>query len=211
MTKKVYLYDDNCSLNLKRIKTFIEKTFRFATVIKRKKNIVVTKGLLLDFLRTQKNVPQEFASACVIVITKRLFGTVDSIDKRIHLRSSYFSYPSIISLSGIVEAPAKPREYYLAKQSLSATGLWELEEPRIKKKLKGRFVDYEDRRMPEIVKGLVSQAMFFYLTGEPFCKRKKCRLYNAHWQEDLIYSQVKRGRFCTKHASILQKLIKEEK
>ena len=201
--KKIYLYDDNCSLNLSKLKAFVEDAFKRPVIIKRIKNAVATKGLMLDFMKTKKNIPEAKGSYSII-ITKRLFATLDTIDKHIHLRSSLYSYPSIISLSGIVEAPAKPREYYLSKQSLSFTGLWELEEPRIKEKLKGRFIDYDDKRIPEILKGLVSQAMFFYLKGEPFCKVKKCRLYNAHWQEDLIYSQIKSGKFCAKHSKVLQ-------
>ncbi|HDZ76836.1 MAG TPA: hypothetical protein ENH41_01975 [Candidatus Omnitrophica bacterium] len=201
-SRKIYLYNDNCSLNLSKLKAFIENTFKRPVIIKRIKNAVVTKGLLLDFIKTKKNIP-EAKNSYPIIITKRLFATFDTFDKRIHLRSSLCSYPSIISLSGIVEAPAKPREYYLAKQSLSSTGLWEFEEPKIKEKLRGRFIDYDDKRILEILKGLVSQAIFFYLTGEPFCKVKKCRLYNAHWQEDLIYSQIKSGKFCAKHSKIL--------
>jgi hypothetical protein len=201
--KKVYLYDDNCSLNLKPIKDFANKTFKIPAVIKRTKCAVMTKGLLLDFVATKKNIKEE-PGACQIIITGRLFGTMDGVDKRLHLRSAIFSYPSIISIPGAVEAPAKPKEYYLAKEMLSPLGLWDLEEPKIKEGLKGRFLDYGDRRLPEIVKGLVSQAIFFYLTQEPFCKSKACRLYNAHWQEDLIYSQAKCGKFCRKHRKILK-------
>jgi len=136
--KKIYLYNDNCSLNLSKLKAFIERIFKSPVFIKRTKNAVVTKGLLLDFIKTKKNVA-EVKDSYSIIITKRLFATFDVVGKHIHLRSSLYSYPSIISLSGIVEAPAKPREYYLAKQSLSFTGLWELEEPRIKEKLRAIY------------------------------------------------------------------------
>ena len=30
-----------------------------------------------------------------------------------------------------------------------------------------------------------------------------CRLYNAHWQEELIYSQVQSRRLCDEHATLL--------
>lgn len=203
--KKVYLYNDKCSLNLKPTKDFINKTFKIPAVIKRTKCAVATRGVLLDFIATKKNIKEE-PGACQIIITGRLFGTVDEIDKRLHLRSSVLSYPSIISISGAVEAPAKPKEYYLAKEMLSPLGLWEMEEPKIKERLKGRFLDYGDRRLAEVVKGLVSQAIFFYLAQEPFCKSKVCRLYNAHWQEDLIFSQVKSGKFCARHRKILKRL-----
>lgn len=200
--KRLYLYDENCSLNLVPINKFLEKTFKVSVVIKKAKDIVVTKGLLLNLSETQKKIAQKYA----IIITRRLIATIDDTDKRIHLRSSVFAYPSVISLSGAVEAPAKPREYYLAKESLTGSGLWELEEAQLKQKLKGRFIDYEDKRLIEVVKGLAAQAMFFYLTGEPFCKSKNCRLFNAHWQEELIYSQVKNRKFCARHRRVLEKL-----
>ena len=205
MVKKVYLYDDDCGLDLKKIKTFAERMFKFPAVIKRAKGAVVTKGLLLDLVKTQDNIPVRKDTRAVIV-TKRLFATLGDIDKRLHLRSCVFSYPSIISLSGIVEAPAKPREYYLARRSLESTGLWAIEEPKIKRRLRGRFIDHGDKRIQGVVKGLVAQAMFFYITGEPFCRHKGCRLYNAHWQEDLIYSQIKSGKFCARHSKILNSL-----
>ncbi|MEK6715353.1 MAG: DUF6775 family putative metallopeptidase [Candidatus Omnitrophota bacterium] len=204
--KKVYLYDDNCSLNLNPVKEFIERTFKIPVIIKRIKAVVVVKGLALDFIATKKSIKED-PDAYAIIITVRLFGTFDNIDRRMHLRSAFFSYPSVISLSGVVEAPAKPREYYLAKESLAGSGFWELEEAQLKQKLKGRFIDYEDKRLIEVVKGLAAQAMFFYLTGEPFCRAKKCRLYNAHWQEELIYSQVKNRKFCARHSKMVGKLL----
>ena len=203
--KKIYLYEDNCSLRLAQVKDFIENTFKIPACVKKVKNAVVARGLVLDFMATRDNISYT-QDKYYIIITNSLFATFSDMDKRIHLRSSLFSYPSIISLPGIVEAPAKPRGYYLAKQSLAHTGLWEIEEARIKKELKDRFIDYGDSRITEVLKGLVSQALFFYFTGEPFCKIRKCRLYNAHWQEELIHSQIKSGMFCARHGRILKKL-----
>ena len=51
-----------------------------------------------------------------IIFTNRLFATWDENDRRYHLRTSLYGLPSIISTTGIIEAPAKPREYYLLKQ-----------------------------------------------------------------------------------------------
>ena len=67
------------------------------------------------------------------------------------------------------------------------------------KRFKTRFIDYGDRRMTEVLKGYVSQALFFHITGNPFCEKRYCRLFNSHWQEGLIHSQVKVGKFCRHH------------
>lgn len=166
-----------------------------------------TRGLLFDFVGTQKAFSQFIYSkknnSCYIIITQRLFATYDE-QKQIHIRSSIFSFPSVISIPGIVEGPAKPKEFYLYKQKYSQLGVWEIEEPKIKEKFKGRFIDYEDSRIREVVKGYIAQGLLFYITGEPFCEKRSCRLFNAHWQEDLIYSQIKCGKFCARHKKILR-------
>lgn len=176
-----------------------------------------TRGLLFDFIGTGK----EFESlkyskpkdTCHIILTSRLFATPDEShpcaqgrgeQKRLHIRAAIFGFPSVISTSGIVEGPAKPKEYYLYKQKYAQLGAWEREEAKIKQKLKGRFIDFQDKRMSEVLKGYIAQALFFYISGEPFCVNKSCRLYNAHWQEELITSQVKSAKFCPKHQNLLK-------
>ncbi len=139
-----------------------------------------------------------------IFFTNRLFATWDGNNKRYHLRASVFGVPSIISTTGLVEAPAKPREYYLLKQQYDMLGKDLLE---LKEKFKGCFIDYEDKRLTEVAKGYAMQAVFYSLTGDPFCEDKGCRLYNAHWQEELILAQLESGyEFCGQHARILDNL-----
>jgi hypothetical protein len=45
-----------------------------------------------------------------------------------------------------------------------------------------------------------------YQTGEAFCDKTECRLFNAHWQKDLIYSQLENGKLCERHQKILEKM-----
>jgi len=114
---------------------------------------------------------------------------------------SVYGFPSLISTTGIVEAPAKPRDFYL-KQQLGVSLL------TLKEEFKGRFIDYNDPRLTEVMKGYVMQALFFHLTGNPFCKDKNCRLYNAHWQEDLIQTQLtSKTDFCAQHQRLLTRLV----
>jgi len=138
-----------------------------------------------------------------IFFTNRLFATWDDSNKRYHLRASMYAIPSIISTTGIVEAPAKPREYYLLKQQYQRLGK-DLTE--LKSSFEGRFIDYEDKRLTEVTKGYVMQAVFYSLTGEPFCEDKGCRLYNAHWQEELIFAQLESEyEFCQRHTRLINK------
>jgi hypothetical protein len=132
-----------------------------------------------------------------IIFTDLLTCTFSEDDWRYHTRAVICGAPSIISTAGIVEAPAKPREFYTRPFA---------DVEALKKKLAGRFIDYGDRRMADAAAGYVLQAMFFFLTdGEPFCDSDSCRLLNAHWQEDLIRTQVENPELCLKHRSIANK------
>jgi len=139
-----------------------------------------------------------------IFFTNRLFATWEEGDRRYHARTSLYGIPSVISTTGLVEAPAKPREYYLLKRQYEVLRKDLLE---LKERLKACFIDYEDERLTEVIKGYIMQAVFYSLTGNPFCQDKGCRLYNAHWQEELIFAQLESDyEFCRQHARVLDSL-----
>jgi len=137
-----------------------------------------------------------------IIFTNKLTCTFDENDFRYHARALIGSNPVIISTTGIIEAPAKPKQYYLDLM----TNFSEKKIEEIKKKYKGEFLEYHDSRISEITEGYLLQAMIYYETGEAFCEHKDCRLFNAHWQKDLFFSQLENKRFCKKHQEILNKL-----
>jgi len=165
-------------------------------------------GILYDGLELQKIfwelIPREERRLEFVHIffTNRLFATWEVSDRRYHARTSVYGIPSIISTTGVVEAPAKPREYYLLKQQYEMLRKDLLE---LKDGFKGNFMDYDDERLTEVVKGYAMQAVFYYLIGYPFCEDKGCRLYNAHWQEELIFAQLgSEYEFCPRHAKLLE-------
>jgi hypothetical protein len=137
---------------------------------------------------------------CVILFTNQLFGTLDRNSGRYHARVSLYGFPSLVSTTGLVEAPAKPREFYLKKQM--GLPLHDL-----KKEYQGLFLDHGDLRTTEVLKGYAMQALFFHLTGDPFCDDKDCRLFNGHWQEEVLHSQMDgQYEFCPKHEKILKRI-----
>jgi hypothetical protein len=137
---------------------------------------------------------------CIILFTNQLFGTWDREDSRYHARVSLYGFPNLISITGLVEAPAKPKEFYLEKQM----GL-PLE--RLKKAYQGRFLDHGDLRMTEVLKGYAMQALLFHLTGDPFCEDRDCRFFNGHWQEEVLHSQMDgQYEFCPRHEEMLKAL-----
>ena len=136
-----------------------------------------------------------------LIFTARLTCTFDYIDYRYHGRAVICSNPAIISTTGIIEAPAKPREYYLRLYEKFPQGL---NLDSIKEEFKGKFLEYHDTNLALVARGYAMQAIFYHLTGQAFCESKDCMLYNAHWQEDLLYSQIKSGALCDQHKKILK-------
>ncbi len=137
-----------------------------------------------------------------IIFTNKLTCTFDESDYRYHARAIIGSNPTIISTTGMIEAPAKPKQYYLDLMANFSED--KIEE--IKKKYKGKFLEYHDSRLSEIAEGYLLQSIMYYETGEAFCNNKECRLFNAHWQKDLFYSQIENKKFCEKHQQVLEKI-----
>jgi predicted Zn-dependent protease len=140
-----------------------------------------------------------------IVFTNRLFGTFDESDGRYHAHVSLYGLPSLVSTVGIVEAPAKPKEFYSLRQQYLALGD-QVAVEKLKERFRGRFIDYDDPRLTEVLKGYVMQAMFYHLFGNPFCSDKRCRLWNARWQEEVIGAQLSEPEFCERHSKVLERM-----
>ena len=135
-----------------------------------------------------------------IVFTNKLICTYDIADSRYHGRTIICSNPAIISTTGMIEAPARPREYYFEAMKCKTQGL-DIQD--VKKNYAGKFLDYHDKRLSKIAEGYLLQAVFYYMTGDVFCGSLDCRLNNAHWQKDLLHSQLKIGKLCNKHQALL--------
>jgi hypothetical protein len=173
-------------------------------------------GILYDGFRLQavlrELLPEEESNVghAHIIFTSRLFGTFDEGDKRYHARVSVYGFPSLISTTGIVEAPAKPKEFYALKRQYTALGATDVQLEKLKERFRGRFIDYDDERLTEVMKGYVMQALFYHLTLDPFCSDNRCRLFNAHWQEEVLKAQLEPPEFCEKHEKILEQWRKRK-
>ena len=115
-----------------------------------------------------------------------------------------------MSLESLVEAPAKPREFYQAQQQLGRLAEDEAAYRALKERFGERFLDHDDPRLTEVAKGIVMQAVMYALTGEAFCGDPACRLYDAHWQEEMLRAQLGEPEFCERHGEILGAMKRAE-
>ena len=169
-------------------------------------NIVMYDGfhlqkVLAELIQDEENKKDIFH----IFFTNKLTCTYDYNDYRYHGRALIGANPSIISTTGIIEAPAKPRNYYFDLMTNFTQGV---NVDTVKEKYQGTYLEYHDSRLSKIIEGYLLQAIFYYETGDSFCDNHDCRLFNAHWQKDLLYSQIESGKLCKKHQSDLENLIK---
>ena len=142
-----------------------------------------------------------------IIFTNQLIGTWDKVSARYHARVAVLSFPSIISTTGVVEAPAKPKEYYWLKQQVLSLGFDPETLEDFKKARNNELLEHEDQRITEVLKGYALQAILHHFEDEPFCKDQNCRLFNAHWQKEVIRAQLE-GEYelCPEHEKFFQDL-----
>lgn len=146
-----------------------------------------------------QRVPEEFGEGYLhLLFTGRLFGTFE--DRRYHARVVLMGAPSLISTSGLVEAPARPREYYYIKGGLIQSGrdLSVLDEM-----YRGRYVEYDDPKTGSIMCSYALQPVIYHLAGKAFCNNPSCCLFNSHTQEDVLKIQYK-GSLCGECTEIIK-------
>lgn len=136
------------------------------------------------------------------VITGRLLGTYGS--RRYHARVIISGFPSLVSTSGVVEGPARPREYYFLKAEFIRSGK---DPSELDEMFRGKFVDYEDPRITKIAGAYVLQPLLHHFSGKEFCENGRCALFNSHWQKDVIDIQYS-GHVCAECESEIRKIAK---
>ncbi|HEX5519004.1 MAG TPA: DUF6775 family putative metallopeptidase [Candidatus Nitrosocosmicus sp.] len=146
-----------------------------------------------------------------LVFEDRLICTFSEEDWRYHARTFVGGNPSIISTTGIIEAPAKPKEWYIKQMQLAIYDIddeGDHSDGKSSSNVKN-YLDYGDYRINFAAVGCALQALFFFiLEGDPFCRDINCRLYNAHWQEELITSQIQNQKLCNEHMALLNQFNK---
>lgn len=142
-----------------------------------------------------------------VVFTNQLLGTFDPGDGRYHARVIVSGFPHVLSTTGLVEGPAKPREFYKAKarHQQMFTGV---PVDMLADALGDSVLRHEDPRTTEALKGYAMMAVLHQFAGEGFCADEACALFNAHWQAEIVRAQLERrdDKFCASHRALLTAL-----
>jgi hypothetical protein len=135
-----------------------------------------------------------------VVLLDRALGTWGE-DGRWHKRVAVLGRPALISVPGLYEAPAKPDEYYKEKSRYAMAGGVPPRE-YLENKVDGEFLVEDDPRTTDALEGYALAAYHYATEGGAFCDDERCRLYNAHTQEDVVRAQLRPPEFCDEHASV---------
>ena len=112
--------------------------------------------------------------------------------------------PSIVSTSGLIEVPSRPREYNFRRAQYVMLGAEEYLED-----LAHQFADqtagYGDPRINELLKGYLLMAVVYRATGDGPCAEPTCPLHAARTQAELLQAQTGlESRLCAHHTALLE-------
>lgn len=168
---------------------------------------LVYDGVLVQDACRERLPPTEQSRRQVhLILTRQRVATFCENDLRYHLRVVVAGAPALVSITGLVEAPARPRAYYAAQAAhalLTGPAARELAAETGAKD----YLRPDDPRTTEVLKGYLLQAVVYQLTGEAFCADPNCRLFNAHWQAEMLAAQLGPGpELCPHHVELLRSL-----
>lgn len=148
-----------------------------------------------------------------IILTDILACTFDHTDNRYHARTIIGANPVVISIQGIVDGPARSREYHIKRMIDYAVASHGGPNFNADKNQKTdmhacKYITRNDSRISQVVQGLLLQSVVYYETGQAFCTDSACRMYNAHWQSDLVRTQITNPKLCAMHEKVIHRMQK---
>jgi len=167
-------------------------------------------GVIYDGLAVQEalraHIPAEERALDTlhVPLLDRVIGTWGDHDGRWHKRVNVLGQPSLVSVPGLYEAPAKPEQYYKEKQKHAMLSGDAPPREVLENEVEGEFLVADDPRTTEALKGYVLQAYHYVETGETFCGAETCRLSNPHRQPGVVAAQLRDPEFCDAHADLYE-------
>ncbi len=139
-----------------------------------------------------------------IVFTAHAIGDWDEETRDFELKIAVLGAPTIISTTGLIEVPLKPKRYEFMRAQLAMMGLEE-DLDDLAEEFADKALGYGDPRLNECLKGYVLMALFYRMYGEGPCGERGCRLYDAPTQEELIRTQCgPRAGLCKRHREMFE-------
>lgn len=136
-----------------------------------------------------------------IIFTAHYFGVWPANAAYLQLRGAIFGIPTIISTSGLIELRVLSKRYHFLRQQLAMFGLGE--EAEEEQLLGIMSFGFGDRRINEIGKSYLLQALFYHWTGEIGCEEPYCVLSEEQsMEEKLRQMQRQHLTFCERHQKI---------
>jgi hypothetical protein len=112
--------------------------------------------------------------------------------------------PSIVSFSGCLEGPGNSEAFYAELRELGEVTRADTRFQDLITKFRERMLDYGDGRITDVATAMTWQAIFYQFFGIAFCEDPSCRLYNAHWQEEMLRAVLPGGgKLCEVHVKRL--------
>jgi hypothetical protein len=138
-----------------------------------------------------------------LVFITQCIGRFVAGESHFRLQIVQHGEPAIISTTGMVEAPALPREYAFRRAQLLSFGMDEAAE-----ELDGLFAEetfrHEDPRINRVATGIALQAVFQRACGEVGCTEPTCPLRLAATHDELVQAHLSDdSRLCDRHARML--------
>lgn len=137
-----------------------------------------------------------------IIALDRHIATWGDHDGRWHKRIAVLGQPSLFSIPGLAEAPAKPEAYYQLKQRHALVSGDAPPREVLESAIDEDVIVPDDSRTSDGFKGYALAAVHFLRTGEAFCTEPECRLYNGHRHGEVIRAQCEPPELCPTHRSM---------
>lgn len=166
-------------------------------------NVIYDGWRFLELLQAQIPEAEATHDTLHLILTPRLLVTEDERKRRYHARTILIGQPSVISSTGLLEAPARPVEYYVLQRGYQMLGQ-NIPDAEVKERFGGQFLEYHDLRLTEVIQGYLLQAIAYRFFGEGFCHDPHCRLYNAHRQQEMLTAQLELPELCSKHRRLFE-------
>lgn len=158
---------------------------------------------LQDVMRALIPAEERGPDALHLVFITQCIGRFVAGESYFRLQIVHHGEPTVISTTGIVEAPALPREYAFRRAQLLGFGMDEAAE-----ELDGLFaeeaVGHGDTRLSRVATGIALQAVFMRAFGESGCAEPTCPLHPAASHDELTRAHLSDdSRLCDRHARMI--------